>query len=125
MSAQIPDPLAQSIKARLDAEADGLDPVTVARLAAARRRALAEVGPRGAPSRQAIRRWTPALAALALAALGLALLRPPAAVPMAAAPSPEALEFLGLEAAAGPSTPEVLADLDFYEWLAAGGPDAT
>ena len=116
--------LAERVREHLDRRAGELPAPTVARLARARRRALAELEAGGgrAPARTGPR-WMAAgslaAAAAVLLAAGLWLARP------AAGPAPlEALQ--DLELLSGAAGVDFYRELDFYAWLAeeAGAGDA-
>lgn len=107
------------LRAQLEAEANALDAVTAARLAAARQRALAGVAQSGGAKQGAGTRWLPWLGSAVAASLLLAVVlgrgsqAPPVPAPMArssavAAVAPEALIA---------SDVAVIADLEFYDWL--------
>ncbi len=87
-------------------EADAIDPVTAARLAAARRRAVAAAGrPRVAP-------WVPALAATAAGVMAVAVIWWPVRQPVLPATDAQAVEIMIGE------SPEMFEDdPDFYLWL--------
>lgn len=97
---------------RLRARAEAVDPPSAARLAAARRRALAEYS----PARRTLRILGPALAAGLVVAVGLALgPRPgggPPAVPVLTAEEAPDLPLILAE-----GDPEMMADLDLYTWM--------
>jgi hypothetical protein len=98
-----------------DASVDGLDAATRARLAAARRAAVAETGSRRVAS---WRGWAPVAIAASAALVAVIVWRepgdaPPATVGPAAAPALDALELV----AAGDDLDLVAEDLEFYAWL--------
>lgn len=101
------DAFEQRLRAALDAETDALDGLTVARLRAARMRALDRAGRRRARRE----RWVPAMAATAaiVIAFGFTLQRTGTE---SAPPAAEAFELL----AAGADL-ELVEELEFYEWL--------
>lgn len=102
------DRAARLARARLEQSLEELDPITVERLAASRRRALAQAA-RPRPQR---RRWAPAAGlavAASLAVLALLVARDPQ-IP-AAAPV-DALELLAAE-----EPLELYQELEFYLWL--------
>ena len=103
---------AQVAQARLRAT-EALDYTEAARLAAARRRAVAALEER----RGGINRWLLAPAALASLVLGLALLPNRLASPPTA-PAVNALETAALEWTVDEAGPEFYRDIEFYRWLA-------
>lgn len=111
--------LAREAGVRLRASADGLDAATRLRLQRARRRALAELGPR---RRVAPWLW-PAAATVAGVALAVTLLpghRPPVEGDLIT-PLPEAIADLEiLLPGAATADLEMMEDLEFYAWLDAG-----
>jgi hypothetical protein len=121
MSTRDPDNerLVAALKAELDASVVRLDGPIRTRLGAARRRAVAAAGQRAARRRGW--GWMPAaaLAALCGAVVGITLLVR-FAPPVTAGPSAQTLELL-----ADAVPVELLEDLEFYEWLAAGEDDAS
>ncbi|WKZ12667.1 MAG: hypothetical protein QY320_01365 [Gammaproteobacteria bacterium] len=130
MSSHGPDEQADERLARdaaqlLRQSADELDAATASRLNRARQRALAEVDRRHPrPAWQA--GWRPALGAAAVALLVVVLWPEPGTGPGAPGSNPAPV----LEAAAGDATDldlllaednlDMLAELEFYDWLAAG-----
>ena len=100
------DGFEEALGAAFRREAEAIDPVTAARLAAARRRAVsAAARPRVAP-------WLPALAATAAGVVAVAVLWRPAQQPALPATDAEAVEIMIGE------SPEMFEDdPDFYLWL--------
>lgn len=103
MSEQRHDAFIESIRQQLDAQADGLDELTVAHLRAARRRALSV-------RRDAGRRWWPAfgVATAAAALLALLLWQSPGAPPLPAEDWEITLSGDDLD---------LIEEYEFYEWL--------
>jgi hypothetical protein len=114
--------LVRRARAALDRSVDTLDPATLGRLRAARRDALA-----GAASSRARRTlvWAP-LGALAAAGLAIAIAlssgsTKEATTVASAPPAPPPRLIEDLEVVAESEDLELYADLEFYEWLDAGG----
>ena len=105
------------VRAQLDREADALDSVTAARLAAARHRALA------ATHEKSQARWWPWLGSALAASLLLVVLvgRSPDEETRSAATPSRAQDATQAEVAVPPALVEsdvaVIADLEFYDWL--------
>jgi len=106
------DPLAQVARRLLQDSEQSIDPMSAARLSAARRRAVAQLTP--AESRWYVlrRRW-PALAGATAAAVLIALLLPPMDRPALDA---DALDYATAHDAA------IYEDLEFYLWADALDP---
>jgi len=111
--------LLEGSKALFDSSVEDIDGATRARLHAARERALEELAPRarfGGP-----RLWIPAVAAAALVAL--------VTLPMldqsgtGADTGFESMAAADLEILLGEEELEMLAELEFYEWLELEAPD--
>lgn len=103
---------AQLAQRRLRAT-EALDYTEAARLAAARRRAVAALDERPA----GINRWLLAPAAIATLVIGFALLPNRLASPPAA-PAVNGLETAALEWVVDEAGPEFYRDIEFYRWLA-------
>lgn len=103
---------AQLAQARLRAT-EVLDYTESARLAAARRRAVAALEER----RSGLAGWLLAPAALATIALSFVLLPNRLATPPASAPAVNGLETAALEWVVDEAGPEFYRDLEFYRWL--------
>ncbi|NIW24028.1 MAG: hypothetical protein GWN29_05330 [Gammaproteobacteria bacterium] len=105
--------LLERSKALFDGSVDGIDGATRGRLRSARERALEELAPRarfGGP-----RLWIPAVAAAALVALvTLPLMERGGAGPDTGF---ETMAAADLEILLGEEELEMLAELEFYEWL--------
>ena len=105
------DKLLEGSKALFDSSVDTIDGATRARLRAARERALEELAPRarfGGP-----RMWIPAVAAAAL----VALVTVPLLERSGTDADFESLAATDLEILLGEEELEMLAELEFYEWL--------
>lgn len=124
-SPRMPDDEALERRARelFDASVDGIDAATRARLADARRAAVAATG----SSRDTPRRaWAPVAIAASAAVVALIVWRSPGDAPSSAAessgtPALDALEIV----AAGDDLELVAEDLEFYAWLDEGAAEAT
>jgi ferric-dicitrate binding protein FerR (iron transport regulator) len=95
--------LAERIRQQLDQQADALDELTVARLRAARMRALEK-------ARHPRRRWLPVLGSAVAAALVLAMLVWHQPVEL-----PGTLDDLDIVASGDDL--DMIEDLEFYDWL--------
>lgn len=95
----------EQIRRQLDSQAEQLDELTIARLRAARLRALASAPPQR-------RLWLPAIggATLAAALLAVVLWQAPPELPG---------PFEALDIVASSEELEMIEDLDFYDWLEA------
>ncbi len=98
--------LEESLRRHFLTAAEDLDPVTAARLAAARRRAVE------AARRPARWHWLPAMATAAAGLMAVAILWRPAQAPTIPASEPEAVEILMHE-----SQEMFEYDPDFFLWL--------
>lgn len=121
-SPRMPEDEALERRARelFDASVDGLDAATRARLADARRAAVAATGSSRGTSR---RGWAPVAIAASAAVVALIVWRFPGDAPSSAAgpsvaPALDALEIV----AAGDDLELVAEDLEFYAWLDEGAP---
>ena len=119
------DPFLDAVRERLDRSADELDELTLARLGAARRRAVEAAGRRNpgplgdllAMGRAGHRRWWLSGSLLLLLAAAWLGLNRPAGPGMGALPLVEDLAILG-----SAEELEFYRDIDFYLW-ASGEPD--
>jgi hypothetical protein len=102
MSEQQDDRFVENVRRQLDAQADGLDELTVARLRAARKRALA--------SHRAGQRWLPAFGVATAAAALLALL-------LWQSPSAPLLPAEDWEIVVSGDDLDLIEEYEFYEWL--------
>ena len=103
MSEQQHDSFVESVRQHLDAQADDLDELTVARLRAARRRALATHKPAG-------KYWLPAFSVATAAAALLAVL-------LWQSPSAPPLPLEDWEIVVSGDDMELIEEYEFYEWL--------
>ncbi len=94
----------EQVRQRLDEQADGLDELTLARLRAARARALEQHG------RSSARSWWPAIGMAAAVALVAAVMLWPSAPHLPAAADDWELLAAGDEL-------ELIEDIEFYDWL--------
>lgn len=111
--------LLEASKALFDSSVDGIDGATRARLRASRARALEELSPRSRFSGAWL--WIPAAAAAALVALVTLPLMERNGTD--AASGFETMAAADLEILLGEEELEMLAELEFYEWLELEAPD--
>jgi len=116
MSNEIPeniDELLRGSKRDFDAAVDATDTVTAARLGAARRNALAAT--ERASAWKAARIWVPAAVAVGIAAVVVVPRLDPSAPGVG--DELDALAVTDLEILLGDEALEMLAELEFFEWL--------
>ncbi len=111
--------LLESSKALFDSGVDDIDGATRAKLRAARERALEELRPR--PRLGGPRLWIPALAAAALVALVTLPIMERNGTSVET--GFETMAAADLEILLGEEELEMLAELEFYEWLELEAPD--